>query len=54
MSPVTARVNTVAEGRVASAVGGGVRWIDGGREAAETDGWRERAYGELWMSIRSP
>lgn len=40
MSPVTLYVNTVAEGRVASAAGGEVGWMDGEREAAK-DGWME-------------
>lgn len=44
MSPVSAHVNIVAGRRVAGAVGGGLRWMDGGREGGSkrrTDGGKE-------------
>lgn len=56
-TPVPVNINIVAAGKLGRRERGwwGEKngWMSQGRQG-ETDGWRERAYGKLWMSIRSP
>lgn len=53
MSPVTVRVNTVAEGRGASAVGGGMDgWMDSGREGGREAARDGRMEGKsIWRAL---